>query len=324
LPAFSSAPGVAALNVSAVDYLRGPGRNPHHARLLEATAAANVPLLTLSVEFEQRYVHAVAQHGRDRFLRANPSHTSAVLPLVQTCLTAMDLIVVYTLQTVGGEGGEKANEAILARAAGGHDDDEDEAGTVGAEGSGLVLVATASGDGGGGDDDDDDDDDAPVELGRGKGVTMEVTTVSTWIVPLGATVEDICALARGTETARSVLPNRSTPRPFPQLRFLFFVHTVPRCLFLVVPQVGAQGRRACTRPLGGVQRRRGQGPVGRSHFLAQQGVHSGRRRRREQFHVMTTTRRYMVQMCYKTNASKREHVRSLHSSYDDVVYRDVN
>jgi len=232
---------VAALNVSAVDYLRGPGRNPHHARLLEVTTAANVPLLTLSVEFEQRYVHAVAQHGRDRFLRANPSHTSAVLPLVHTCLTAMDLIVVYTLQTVGGEGGEKANEAILARAAGGHDDDDDddEAGTVGAEGSGLALVATAGGDGGGGDDDDDDDD-APVELGRGKGVTMEVTTVSTWIVPLGATVEDICALARGTETARSVLPNRSQPR------FLFFLHTVPRCLFLVVPQVGAQGRRACT------------------------------------------------------------------------------
>jgi hypothetical protein len=209
---------VAALNVSSVDYLRGPGRNPHHARLLEVSTAANVPLLTLSVEFEQRYVHAVAQHGRDRFLRANPSHTSAVLPLVHTCLTAMDLIVVYTLQTVGGAGGEKANEAILARAAGGHD--EDEAGTVGAEGSGLALVATAGGDGGGGDDDDDDDDDAPVELGRGKGVTMEVTTVSTWIVPLGATVEDICALARGTETARSVLPNAAA-------FFIFSSHRPP-------------------------------------------------------------------------------------------------
>ena len=221
--------------MSAVDYLRGPGRNPHHARLLEAAAAANIPLVTISVEFEQRYVRAVAQHGRDKFLSANPSHTSAVLPLVQACRTALDLIVVYTLQTVGGEGGEKANEAILARAAGGggdRDGDDDDMAIAADGGSGSALVATADG------DDDDEDDDEPVELGKGKGVTMEVTTVSTWIVPLGATVEDICALARGTETARSLFH-------LPAYNFSAHAHRNPA----LTPRPGWCARPTCSRTI---------------------------------------------------------------------------
>lgn len=39
-------------------------------------------------------------------------------------------------------------------------------------------------------------------FGAGQGVTMEVTTVSAWLVPSGATIEDLCAIARGTETMR--------------------------------------------------------------------------------------------------------------------------
>ena len=39
-------------------------------------------------------------------------------------------------------------------------------------------------------------------FGAGQGVTMEVTTVSAWMVPSGATIEDLCAIARGTETMR--------------------------------------------------------------------------------------------------------------------------
>ena len=34
---------------------------------------------------------------------------------------------------------------------------------------------------------------------------MEVTTVSAWLVPSGASIEDLCAIARGTETMRCLL-----------------------------------------------------------------------------------------------------------------------
>jgi ribosome-binding ATPase YchF (GTP1/OBG family) len=37
-----------------------------------------------------------------------------------------------------------------------------------------------------------------------KSAVMEVTTVSAWLVPVGSTIEDICVVCRGVETARLV------------------------------------------------------------------------------------------------------------------------
>ena len=191
---------VVALNVSHVDYLRGPERNPWYTRMVQAAAAVDCRVISISVDFEERYVRAIGEMGKEEFLQANPRHQSSVLSLLHECLTALELQVIYTLQTVGGEGGEKANEAILARARL-RDHPEEEGGGSVVAGAGAGVDAGVDGGEGGGDDDDEDDD---GELGMGKGVVMEVTTVSTWLVPLGCTIEDLCAVCRGIETARLV------------------------------------------------------------------------------------------------------------------------
>lgn len=191
---------VVALNVSHVDYLRGPDRCPGYAPLCGAAAVSGCKVVSLSVDFEERYVKAVGEVGRDAFLRANPRHQSSVLALLRGCIGALELQQVYTLQTVGGEGGEKVNEAVLAKAgareqSGVGDEDLLVGSVVASLGASVGVSESVSAV-------DDDDDDGELDIA--KGVLMEVTTVSAWLVPIGASIEDLSALCRGTEMARLV------------------------------------------------------------------------------------------------------------------------
>ena len=70
--------------------------------------------------------------------------------LLQECLNCLELQQIYTLHTVGGEGGEKANDAILARGAMLSGEE-----TGANEGLGNAQI---QGLGATGDDDDDDDE----------------------------------------------------------------------------------------------------------------------------------------------------------------------